>query len=137
MATAPTSSSVKKLFLWQVVVLLLLVAIFSIKGSAAQVSVFFGGLLAAVPALIFVRHAFRFVGAKQARLIVRSFYLGEVLKLISCAMGFALVFKYLGTIDLAALWVGFVVQMALPTIMAASGRLAPQFIQNKPLRDVI
>ena len=135
MATAPTSS-VKKLFLWQVVVFFLLVMICSLKGSTAQLSVFLGGLLAAIPALIFIRHALRFVGAKQAKLVVRSFYLGEALKLLSCAIGFALVFKFFPSVDLAMLWLGFIVQMALPIVLAATGRLVPQFIQTKQLRDL-
>jgi len=135
MATAPISS-VKKLILWQAVVFLVLVMAFSFKDSTAQLSVFLGGLLAAIPALIFVRHALRFVGAKQAKLVVRSFYLGEALKLISCAIGFALVFEYVPSVNLAALWLGFVLQLILPTVLAATGQIAPQFIQTKRLRDV-
>lgn len=131
MATAP-KTTVKKLFLWQTVALFLLMAVFSMKGYVALVSVFLGCLLAAIPTFIFVRQAFRFGGAKQAQSVLRSLYWGEALKLISCTLGFALVFKFATSIDMVALWVGFCLQLPIPIVLAATGQLKPTLVSNTP-----
>ena len=136
MATAP-KTTVKKLFYWQIVALFLLMALFSIKGSLAVVSVIVGCLLAAIPTTIFVRQAFRFGGAKQAQTVLRSFYWGEALKLISCTLGFALVFKFATEIDLVALWVGFCLQLPIPIVLAATGQLKPTIVTTTTVTPTV
>ena len=47
-------------------------------------------------------------------MILRSFYSGEAIKLVMTALIFAVVFKYLKTLNVAALFGGFImVQMAV------------------------
>ena len=51
-----------------------------------------GGIVAIVPSALFAKNMFRYQGARAARQIVKSFYFGEALKILSTAILFALVF---------------------------------------------
>ena len=127
MATAPMTS-VTKLIAWQLLVLVVVVGFFGLVGKPAQISAILGGLLAAIPILLFTRQAFRFSGAKQARQVLYSFYLGEALKLISCTVGFILVFKYADNIQMSALWLSFGVQLPIPIVLAITGKIKPNLL---------
>ncbi|MEX1033083.1 MAG: ATP synthase subunit I [Cellvibrionaceae bacterium] len=112
-----------KLFGWQVVVLAVLVIPFSLRGTEAVYSVLLGGLLAIVPGAIFARYAFRYMGASRAQDVVRSLYLGELLKLVACVVGFAVVFQWVKQLDFAAFWVSYVIGLFVPAIAAGLGAL--------------
>lgn len=51
-----------------------------------------GGLVAILPSALFAKKLFRYQGARAASQIVKSFYFGEALKLLSTAILFTLVF---------------------------------------------
>lgn len=68
-----------------------LVVIIDLK---AGLTVIAGGLIGIIPAWVFAKQAFRFAGARQARQVVRAFYLGEALKLLLTLLLFVLVFSF-------------------------------------------
>ncbi len=72
------------------VVLLIGHWIFTTKIQA--VSAFLGALVAFLPNLVWAKIVFQFKGAKQARKIVQSFYIGEAIKLGLSAGLFSWVF---------------------------------------------
>lgn len=61
-------------------------------GKDEGISAMLGGLVAIVPTIVFARKMFRFQGARAAKQIVKSFYIGEALKILLTAILFCLVF---------------------------------------------
>jgi len=112
-----------KLCQWQLTALLGLAAIASLFSLVAFYSVLLGALVAIVPSLLFTRYAFRFAGARQARNVLRSFYLGELMRLLSCLIGFAVVFNLPIEISFISLWISFLVCLFVPVVLAGSGQL--------------
>lgn len=56
------------------------------------ISAMLGGLAVLIPNGVFAFYAFRYGGARNAQSIVRSFYLGEALKLVSVAILLTVIF---------------------------------------------
>ena len=77
-------------------------------GITAAVSAFLGGLCGAIPHVYFVRQAFRYQGARSAKLIANSFYKGEAGKLVLTFTAFTLVFVLVSPLDPLALFSGYV-----------------------------
>ncbi len=83
-------------------------------GINAALSAAAGGLASLLPNLYFAYRTFKYSGARSAQMILRAFYSGEAIKLVMTALIFAVVFKYLKTLNVAALFGGFImVQMAV------------------------
>lgn len=83
-------------------------------GMNTALSAAAGGGASLLPNLYFAHRAFRYSGARSAQKILRSFYSGEAIKLLLTALFFALVFKYLKPLNVAALFGAFIaVQMAV------------------------
>jgi ATP synthase protein I len=61
-------------------------------GKKEAISAMLGGLVAIVPSALFARKLFRYQGARAAQEIVKSFYLGEALKILSSIILFTLIF---------------------------------------------
>ena len=76
-------------------------------GLTAAYSVLLGGLICLLPNCYFAYRAFKFQGARAAREIVRSFYVGEAGKLMLTAILFAIVFSSVKPINPLALFLGF------------------------------
>jgi ATP synthase protein I len=93
------------------------------KGTTASYSALLGGLIALLPNAFFAYKAFRFFGARSAREIVQSIWSGAMGKWILTAVLFALVFVGISQLDIAALFVGYLLAVAA----AAS---APLLIKN-------
>lgn len=72
-----------------------------IFGEREAISAMLGGLIAIVPSALFARKLFRYQGARAARQIVNSFYVGEALKILSSIILFTLVFVLFKIIPLA------------------------------------
>lgn len=85
-------SPAHKMSFLQVLVGLLSVCAWWLKGPLAAYSSFLGGVIAIVPQLFFARKAFAKHGARAARQILGTFYVGEVLKWLSSITLFTLVF---------------------------------------------
>jgi len=72
--------------------LLISLVFFGLMGKKSGISAMLGGIVAIVPSALFAKNMFRYQGARAARQIVKSFYFGEALKILSTAILFALVF---------------------------------------------
>lgn len=83
------------------------------------VSALIGGLIAALPQLIFGLWAFRVRGARNARRITQNVFVGEALKLLTTALAFIAVWTSVPWLDAAGVFAGFVMtivtlQLTLP-----------------------
>lgn len=84
---------IKKLLMAQLALCTLIpLVILMAFGRREGVSALLGGLVAFLPYLVFANKIFKYQGARAARQIVKSFYIGEFLKIISSIVLFALVF---------------------------------------------
>lgn len=80
-----------------------------VLGGVAAYSFLLGALISILPGVYFARKVFSHMGARSTGRIVRSFYVGEAVKLGMMAGGFALAFIYVEPLNAAALFAGFVV----------------------------
>lgn len=96
------------ILIWQVAgaVLVGLAGFFWSQGAA--LAAFLGGMIVALPNCYFAFRAYRYRGARAARLIVRSFYAGAAGKMLLTAGMFTLVFINLKPLNAPAVFIGFV-----------------------------
>ncbi|KTD36461.1 ATP synthase subunit I [Legionella nautarum] len=94
--------------LTSVLISLVLLAIF---GKKEAMSAVLGGMVAIIPSALFARKLFQYQGARAARQIVKSFYLGEALKILSSVILFTLVFMWFKITPLAFFFTYIVVLM--------------------------
>jgi len=64
-----------------------------LAGKQNAISALLGGLVAFIPTVLFAKKMFQYHGARAARQIVKSFYIGEFLKITLSVVLFTLVFK--------------------------------------------
>ncbi len=76
----------------------------------AAKSAFIGGMNVVIPSLIFALYAFRFVGAKAAKMVTASFYRGQALKLLTTFVLFIISFKFLD-VKVEPLMVAFILTL--------------------------
>jgi len=76
-------------------------------------SVFSGGLIAVLPQAYFAALAFRWRGARSAKAIARSAYVGQVGKFLLSLAGFAAVFVALRPIDAPAVFAGYLLMLVI------------------------
>lgn len=93
------------------------------KGQTAGYSALLGGLIALLPNAFFAYKAFCYFGARSTKDIVLSIWSGAMGKWILTAVLFALVFVGIRQLDIAALFVAYLLAVAV----AAS---APLLIKN-------
>lgn len=111
---SPHMAVIRRLLLFQMSIAVLFPLVMLPFGTNAALSAAAGGLASLIPNLYFAYRTFRYSGARSAQMILRSFYSGEAIKLVMTALIFAVVFKYLKTLNVAALFGGFImVQMAV------------------------
>jgi ATP synthase protein I len=91
----------------QVLAALVVVLALAFKGTLYARSGLYGALVSIIPTRVFAVTLFRYQGARQAKRIVHSLYVGEGLKLLLTAALFAGIIIYLHPIWWA-LWIGFV-----------------------------
>lgn len=116
-------NKLKRLFIIEFIIFIAVIVTFFLlqKGSKA---VIIGGLIFYIPNSLFAWRAFRFQGAKYAKEIISSFYLGQSSKFILTVFLFAIAFKMLQPINAQVLFVTFIAafighQVALLKIMQA------------------
>lgn len=73
---------------WLIAIALVAVTLIFASKSAV-VSAVYGSTVSLIPTALFGRMVFRYSGAKQSKNILRSFYLGEGIKLLLTALMFA------------------------------------------------
>ena len=99
---------IRQLLVWQLVASLGVGAVgFALAGPTGGWSALLGGLICWLPSCWFAYRAFRYRGARAAKLIVRSFYAGEAGKLLLTMALFTLVFVNLESVNALALFAGF------------------------------
>ncbi|MBA2657282.1 MAG: ATP synthase subunit I [Tatlockia sp.] len=122
---------VKRLLKTQLITSLLIsLAFFIFSGKREGISALLGGLVAVLPSMLFANKLFRYHGARAAQQIVKSFYVGEALKILSTAILFSLVFIFYKVAPLAFFFTYIVVLMNFwfaPLIFANK--------QNRPESD--
>jgi ATP synthase protein I len=82
-------------------------------------SILLGGFISIVPNGYFAWKAFRYRGARNTPLIVKSFYAGETGKLIMTGILFALVFAGVRPINELAIIVSFIVSIIVGLLATA------------------
>ncbi|MFK0570227.1 F0F1 ATP synthase subunit I [Endozoicomonas sp.] len=83
------------------------------QGITFALSALLGGLCCSLPNAYFVWRAFRYRGARSAKLIVSSFYRGEAGKLVLTTAGFILVFTLVKPLEPLALFGSFIAVQAV------------------------
>ncbi|WP_044410022.1 F0F1 ATP synthase subunit I [Pseudomonas sp. FeS53a] len=96
-----------------VVLLIVTVVLWQWRGTVAGYSGLCGGLIAWLPNLYFAHKAFRYSGARAAQAIVRSFYAGEMGKLILTSVLFALTFAGVKPLEAPALFGAFLLTQSV------------------------
>jgi len=112
MTTIPKPAIWKAIF-YQLAVLLLLVGILSLVNRLVAVSALAGGMIYTIPQAWFSRQAFKYIGARQTDLVVRSMYRGEFGKVVLTAALFAAVFTLDKQWNYLALFTTFLLMMPL------------------------
>ncbi|MBA2652928.1 MAG: ATP synthase subunit I [Tatlockia sp.] len=108
----PGVAGVKRLIKTQLFTSVLIsLAFLLLSGKKEGISAILGGLVAIVPSILFANKVFRYQGARAAREIVKSFYVGEALKILSTAVLFSLVFVFYKIAPLAFFFTYIVVLM--------------------------
>ena len=100
----------KRLIAYQVLVAVVVSLGFLAKDFNAAYSSLLGGLICIIPNMIFALYATRFGGARAAKQIARSFYLGETLKFVLTVVLFTVTFKFL-TISVGPLFICYVLTL--------------------------
>lgn len=86
-------SGVKRLLQIQLLISVLIsLILLAIWGAKEAFSAMLGGLVVIIPSALFARKLFYYQGARAARQIVRGFYIGEALKILTSIALFALIF---------------------------------------------
>ena len=95
-----------------------LIALLTLNHVTAY-SILLGGFISIVPNGYFAWKAFRYRGARNTPLIVKSFYAGETGKLIMTGTLFAVVFAGVRPIDELAIIVSFIVSIIVGLLATA------------------
>lgn len=101
-------STFRALVIQLVVVTLLAVVCTVTLGVIAAYSVLVGGMIALAANAYFTYKAFALYGARSATAIVQSFWAGQVGKMVITAVLFALVFIAVKPINVALLFIGYI-----------------------------
>tara|TARA_R100001143_G_C3357723_1_gene133556 strand:+ start:709 stop:1119 length:411 start_codon:yes stop_codon:yes gene_type:complete len=92
---------------------------FALMDTVTAYSVLLGGMISTIPNAYFALKVFRYRGARQMPLIVKSIYAGETGKLIITAVLFALVFAGIRPLNELAVIVSFIVTLVAGLIATA------------------
>jgi ATP synthase protein I len=85
----------RKVLFYQSMILIVLAFIFAIfKGEYTGISALYGGLICIVPGMVFAFLTFRYAGASQNQLVVRSFNKGSKLKFLITIVMFVVVYRW-------------------------------------------
>ena len=121
--------NIKQLWFIQISVTLVLAALYAVAlGFNAAFSAMLGGLVCIIPNALFAVKLFKHQGARAAKQIVRHFYQGEALKIITSIILFTMVFL-LFRITPLAFFVSYIVVLMMHW-------LSPLIVDNKEKRQV-
>ncbi|MFK8078308.1 MAG: ATP synthase subunit I [Granulosicoccus sp.] len=108
---------IKQLLIWQLIGAFLVGLVALLWGPVAGLGAFLGGFIAWLPNCYFAFRAFKYRGARAARLIVRSFYAGAAGKMLLTAGLFTLVFVNVRPLNAPAVFIGFATVQALSWVV--------------------
>jgi ATP synthase protein I len=98
----------RKVLIFQSILAALIALLFTLLiGKNSGLSAIYGGLIAIVPQFIFAHFAFRFAGARQNKLVVRSFNKGSKVKFILTIVLFVLAYRW-PSLNIMALMVAYI-----------------------------
>lgn len=103
---------------YQVVVVVLLMAILGVNDTDAARSFGLGSVIYILPNSYFIIYAFRYKGAHQSPWIIRSFNWGEWGKLALSMAGFALVFRFTESLSVIFVFAGYFTMILLQCWLA-------------------
>ena len=84
----------RKVLFFQSLIAIVLTLFFTLlSGKYSGISAIYGGLICVLPGMVFAFLAFRYAGASQNKLVVRSFNKGSNLKFIFTIVLFVVVYK--------------------------------------------
>ncbi|PKG97886.1 ATP synthase subunit I [Paraglaciecola sp. MB-3u-78] len=83
----------KVLFFQSLITMILACIFFLFLGKYSGISALYGGLICVLPGMVFALLAFRYAGASQNKLVVRSFNKGSKLKFIITIVLFVMAYK--------------------------------------------
>jgi ATP synthase protein I len=84
----------KVLFYQSIIAIVLTLFFIFFSGKYSGISALYGGLICILPGMVFALLAFRYAGASQNKLVVRSFNKGNNLKFIFTIVLFVVVYKW-------------------------------------------
>lgn len=100
---------VQVMIIVQLVVILVMAAVtYLLLGKVGAYSTVLGGLISTVPNAYYAHMVFRHRGASAMSRVIRSIYVGEVIKLVMMGAGFAMALILVEPLDELALFAGFV-----------------------------
>lgn len=111
--TTISKPAILKVTLYQLAVLILLVGILSFEDKLLALSALVGGLIQVIPQAWFSRQAFKYAGARQMDLVVKSMYRGELGKVLLTAAMFAAAFTLNKQWNYIALFSAFLLMIPL------------------------
>jgi ATP synthase protein I len=109
-----------------IVTLLAALSSFVFIGSVTGYSVFLGGMVSTLPNAYFAIKAFRYRGARQMPLVIKSFYAGESGKMIITVVMFALVFAGVKPLNELAVIISYILILITGLIATATLGLKSQ-----------
>ena len=102
--------SIYRLAIFQCVVFGILLLLIIPLGWVIFYSVLLGVFLVIIPQAYFAYRVFQYQGAQFAHFVLRSFYIGEAVKIVLTGAGFAVIFVWVHPLNvfamLLAFWVG-------------------------------
>lgn len=120
--------SVYRVSVVQLGILLPVSLLLLLVSKTAALSAFLGGLLCVLPHAYFTSYAFRYMGARSASMIARSFYRGESGKFLLSMVGFAAVFVLVKPLNVLALFLAYIAMLLVQWIVTA------RLVANRPPR---
>ncbi|MFL2499964.1 MAG: ATP synthase subunit I [Porticoccaceae bacterium] len=102
-----------KVTMYQLAILLLLTGTLSLEDRLLALSALVGGMIQIIPQAWFSWQAFKYAGARQMALAVRSMYRGEFGKVVLTAALFAVVFNLETQWNYIALFAAFLLMIPL------------------------
>lgn len=117
---SPYKPPLRRIYSIQLLLLLILSAALAAWDWVVAYSALCGGAIAVSANAWFARQVFRYQGARNAPLITRSFYRGEMGKLLLAAVMFALVFALIRPLSPAALFGGFIAFTLINSVLIAA-----------------
>ena len=103
----------------QLAIMLPLVGAAWFYNAAVSYSLLLGGLLHLIPNMYFAALAFRYRGTRSIRQNIGTLAKGEAIKFLMTAVGFALVFVFVDSINVLAVFCAFILMIVVHVVATA------------------